>query len=284
MSTVDIADEHNLRSSSAALRREVLTSTRLPRPAGVDPEHHLGHPYLGLSRTCLAELLETYSVRAEATTSEVALRVHLATLGSNKSLCEIFLSSRTLDGALSVGEADIFVSHAHSCTFAKLLSALDNYADTYASDRDPSRPLYFWIDVVSTRRDDLPNIVCEVAAKIGKVVLIIDPWQAPVALSRMWCLFEISQCVVQHGLQLFLSVPREERARFLCALSDDREAVESALVSFDVRLAQTSVEADRLKILGALHERGFENAADGLDPLDCFNEKVQLLLRGALQG
>lgn len=144
--------------------------------------------------------------------------------------------------------------------------------------------------------------IAGVIRHIRHVVLVLDPYDAAVALSRMWCLFEIMHAhLVLSGLStpgagrksfkgdaragprarsgagggsFHLAMPFAQRERLLRALNRAPEDVESALTSFDMRGAQASVPADRALIMEAIVSRF---APSGLST-------AQLRMRGQSRG
>jgi hypothetical protein len=71
----------------------------------------------------------------------------------------------------------------------------------------------------------------QVEANLGHVVVVIDPWDEPVCLSRVWVLYEILHSL-HPGCEFNLTVPPEERVKFVEALSTDLLALEAKLCSF----------------------------------------------------
>jgi hypothetical protein len=121
---------------------------------------------------------------------------------------------------------------------------------------------------------DLPRIG-SIEAAIGTVLLVLDPWDAPLCLTRVWCLYELVQTINFPGTAVYLSMPTEERTAFLRRLRsrDTRAMVEQALEMFDARHAQASVEEDRAMIFGLILESG---------GFDQFNRHVRESMRHGL--
>ena len=139
-------------------------------------------------------------------------------------------------------------------------------------------------------------------------MLCADPWDRPVALTRMWCLYEIVHCNEAEGVLFALAMAPTERAAFLRALQRDHASVESALTHFDSRAAKASIESDRVMIMSLIEERykDYRLRADAKErhsmrvgapastsatavsaatpALNHFNEDVRAALRKALAG
>ena len=57
--------------------------------------------------------------------------------------------------------------------------------------------LYFWLDYTSLRQNAAGGVALQQLANviklIGNTVLIVEPWDGPNALQRIWCLFEVGE-------------------------------------------------------------------------------------------
>ena len=158
--------------------------------------------------------------------------------------------ARTRDGDRAAGAASLYVSHAHGAPFRGLLDALEAYLDDEGYDASTT---FFWIDVFSlppapqSPSVALPTVAACVGT-IGTVVVVLDG--AATALSRLWCLFEISRSLAEPNLCLHFTMARAHRARFVEALDADGGA--ALLGGLDVARAAAHADRDRAAILGAL--------------------------------
>ena len=84
-------------------------------------------------------------------------------------------------GSSHAGRATVFVSHAQSVEFEQLCSALELHS------RETERA-YYWLDIASIGADVVGGVskIGEVVRTIQQVLLVIDPWHAPVCLTRVW--------------------------------------------------------------------------------------------------
>ena len=82
--------------------------------------------------------------------------------------------------------ADVFVSFTWSYTWGQLLSALEG------------RTEYVWLDVFTVNQhgaagvglDDWLAVFGDAIKAIGRVAIVLAPWDAPIPISRAWCIFE----------------------------------------------------------------------------------------------
>eukprot|EP00797_Seminavis_robusta_P030892 Sro658_g182720.2 (502) ;mRNA; r:24350-25855 len=107
---------------------------------------------------------------------------------------------------------------------------------------------------------------------IGKVVCMMEPWQSPKYLTRVWCVFEIFTAI-DNDCQVFICMPPQEQQNMLQAVvyGEDTASLYTALSNTRVELADASVENDKRLILQVLenHEGGVETT----------NARVNIFLR-----
>jgi len=109
---------------------------------------------------------------------------------------------------------------------------------------------------------------------IGHVVALVAPWNAPLYVQRVWCIYEVYVAEVT-GVRFSLVLPPEDEEDMLQALADNPESSKAARLwkaLGDVRVqdSKASVEDDRLNILRLVESGpGFEQ----------LNLKVRRLLR-----
>lgn len=85
---------------------------------------------------------------------------------------------------------------------------------------------------------------------IRKVIALLSPWQKPLYITRMWCVFELFIASSHDDVELDLILPPNEESNFLKALEQDgMSAVWSAVKCMRVQDATASVEEDRKRIL-----------------------------------
>ena len=96
--------------------------------------------------------------------------------------------------ALSVKKANVFISHAWKYNFLGVVDAINQH---FKDETDVT----IWFDVFSVNQhatdtygdntdwwaESFKNAVKE----IGRVVVILHPWENPIPFTRAWCLWEI---------------------------------------------------------------------------------------------
>ena len=234
---------------------------------------------LGVSVRFLKEFARWHRIDAGASSLSVGELVLGVTSVTRLSVCEQMRWAVTEDAMPAVGRAAHFVSHAHACSFVKLCDALGAYVAMHALDEAST---YLWVDLFSIRQHDLEADIVQVAPveqAIGSVVLVLDPWDRPVSLTRIWCLFELLQSL-HDGVSLELTLAPDEQRRLVAELQRDYTGVLRLLTAFDVRTADVSVEADRALILQMIAS----TFGEGEGSVDYFNRETRAALRRALSA
>mmetsp|Transcript_8511 Transcript_8511/g.21985 ORF Transcript_8511/g.21985 Transcript_8511/m.21985 type:complete len:304 (+) Transcript_8511:69-980(+) len=209
---------------------------------------------------------------------------------------------RTANGRPAVAKATLFVVHAHSCLFLRLLEALDSYLELHGLAAENQ---YLWIDCFSTRRALVDPVAAvrhtaEIVPRVGRVVITCDPWNSPVALTRLWCLHELVAAQASEAV-VHLAMTMADRRTFIHALQTKRRTIEADLSHVDARTAATSHDADRDALHAALRSRRRgslggamsgrkssqgSNASTGDDEaaFDAFNELARAAMMQAIQA
>lgn len=94
----------------------------------------------------------------------------------------------------------------------------------------------------------------------GRILCMMAPWEKPLFLTRIWCIYEMSQAFAMHNCKVAVAVPPKEKMRLVKNLLleiDDTEnspvdILYEALNSIRVECAEASQDADRQLILGIL--------------------------------
>jgi len=82
------------------------------------------------------------------------------------------------------------------------------------------------------------------------VVALLAPWDDPVYVSRIWCIFEVWKAMTTEGCEFEVVLPVAEQLRFRDALGQDGLlAMWKAFEKLRIQDAQATVEADRVNIL-----------------------------------
>merc|ERR1712232_674027 len=83
---------------------------------------------------------------------------------------------------------------------------------------------------------------------IGSVLAMMQPWDKPVNVSRVWCVYEFYTAIQYAPLcKMDVIMPPREQANFTKALSDEEEGMKlwKVLAAIDVSKAKATVEQDR---------------------------------------
>jgi len=85
-------------------------------------------------------------------------------------------------------------------------------------------------------------------ATIKHTVLVLDPWDSPVALKRVWCLFEV-YCTAQASVQFGVALTPAGRAALRSTLSTHASGYRSVIkaeATIDLRKASSFDPLDRM--------------------------------------
>jgi hypothetical protein len=105
------------------------------------------------------------------------------------------------------------------------------------------RPFEWW---QTTFRDSI--------AAIGRVALVLAPWDDPIPLTRCWCLFEIFTAVAsgEEEVELQVRLPGSQRLAFVKALAADFDVVMATLVRVESQRAEAFLATDQERIHAAI--------------------------------
>jgi hypothetical protein len=94
----------------------------------------------------------------------------------------------------------------------------------------------------------------ESIAAIGRVALVLAPWEDPIPLTRCWCLFEIFTAVAagEGAVELQVRLPASQRPAFVEALAGDFDVVMDTLVRVESQRAEASLPTDQERIHAAI--------------------------------
>jgi tetratricopeptide (TPR) repeat protein len=190
--------------------------------------------------------------------SEVILKPR--TKGARVAYVEL-LKDEHVGGFPAVAEATCFVSHAWSTDFLDLCECTITWAKTRGDDEVP----YVWLDVfaVNQHQAAMPpqwwdTTFRNAVGALGHTLLVLTPWDKPVAVSRVWCLWEIL-CTVDQGCELTVLMPEREKRSFVEALKSSLDDVQQKVAAVDAEHAQAFDAEDRRRIFAEIRklDRGF---------------------------
>jgi hypothetical protein len=144
-------------------------------------------------------------------------------------------------GSDDVGVATIFVSHPWGGSFDALVKTCSRFPTEI-----------FWIDIFCKNQwivnsDDTADELqrCIRSAKNGAgqphVLFVVHPWPAPLALRRIWCLFELMHALLCEA-QIHMSMSPEAQASLLAQTRKSQLDALAGAVSLDK--AEASVASD----------------------------------------
>jgi len=109
-----------------------------------------------------------------------------------------------------VGDCNVFLSHPWSLPIEDVVSSL---IDFEASCADTTPKFYFvdWFAINQHQPEEDLTKIAEVIGRCSTLALLGQPWKNPIAISRIWCHFEIA-CAVRGNTKIsFLLPPRQQK-------------------------------------------------------------------------
>ena len=94
---------------------------------------------------------------------------------------------------------------------------------------------------------------------IGKVLLVLSPWNDPQPIRRAWCLFEIFNALDERDVKLEIGLPSNEIEQMRVAVINSSDCLINALTDIQAQKAEAKVEEDRKLIFDVIKksEGGF---------------------------
>ena len=89
---------------------------------------------------------------------------------------------------------------------------------------------------------------------IGKVLLILSPWDDPMPIRRAWCLFEIYHALEENSVEFTIDLPGSQNEELKAAVTKDSRCVIRALSDIQAENAQAAVNSDREMIFRVIQE------------------------------
>ncbi len=103
-----------------------------------------------------------------------------------------------------------------------------------------SRPPQWWQQVFSSA-----------IATFGRVVMVMAPWNAPITLTRTWCIFELWACYTSR-CRFEVALPASQRLKFLSDIDSDIGSFHDMLANVNSRSSTCSRDSDRQRIFDAV--------------------------------
>jgi hypothetical protein len=184
-----------------------------------------------------------------------------------------------------VRKANVFVSHAWRYQFLEVIDALKSH---FASE-DLSK-IVIWFDLFSNNQNQTEDIPFEwwcgtfqhSIHSIGRTVAVFLPWENPIPLSRVWCLWEIfiSQ---KTKVKFEIAMSPTEESRFLDMISKDPDAFNVMLSNVDVEKSTSFKPSDRDQIFSVIQSTvGFRTVNQ--ETIKCIKSSILTRLQSRVES
>jgi GTPase SAR1 family protein/tetratricopeptide (TPR) repeat protein len=169
------------------------------------------------------------------------------TKATQLSWCEHLLSEGNAGNY--VATAQIFLSHAWLYKFLDVLDAVERHFK--GSEQDP----YIWFDIfsVSQHKSESRDInwwqstFQNAVGCMGQVLMVMQPWDNPTTLTRVWCIFEIYSCEATQS-RFGVVMTEAESNRLVADICKDPEALLRTLSTISCEASDATKEKDKHQI------------------------------------
>jgi len=161
-----------------------------------------------------------------------------------------------------VGEATHMLSYSWGNKLTDILTALNGYCK---NNNLKTKRTYIWICCLCNNQNRLKEMVekgiyesveefervfKEKVLRIGHILSLMVPWEAPVYITRVWCLFEFFTAL-QNKITLDVIMPKSEKDELVKAINgtDGPQKLLKTLSNTRIQDADASVKEDKTKIL-----------------------------------
>lgn len=167
----------------------------------------------------------------------------------------------------SVGPVNVFVSHSWFYTFGHLVSAIEVF------EARRTTPTFYFVDYFCINQHKPTADLKRLADMIGicETLLVLSPWDAPIPLTRCWCIYEVLYTILQKR-KLHIILPPDQKTLFIQGVIHDFRACTSSLTCINVANAEATKPSDKKMILDTVKNSLSNGFAD-----------VNSLLIGALR-
>ena len=193
-----------LKENSPVIRRNPTAPRQKPRTNGNAP--------LGIHASVLFALARE---NPNATTKQVCEKyIKPRTHGQRCAYVDLMKEQTLPGGKPAVAPASCFVSHAWMCKFDDIVDALYQHDQKYPDT-------YFWFDLVCNNQHGIEakpfewfcTTFKESIRDIGSVLLVMTPWDDPIPLQRVWCLFK-KYSTMDVQADMHIAIPSSQREAF----------------------------------------------------------------------
>eukprot|EP01035_Chromulina_nebulosa_P031752 gene31752-42345_t len=211
-------------------------------------------PLLGITMNGILEFVDKCGGKDKfqgLTTTDVCERiVKNLTIEHASSYCDMLKGDTSI-----IKQATVFISHAWKFQFLNVLDALLRHFSPEAVD-SYGNEYVLWFDLFSNNQHGLDapppfEWWCETfmnAVKtLGKVVMIMEPWENPIPLTRVWCLWEV-YCASNTDSSFEVAMSNAESQRFRSTVRRDYNAFYKMLATVDVHKSEAWNPLDKERI------------------------------------
>ena len=152
------------------------------------------------------------------------------------SFCDLLRASEATSGL--VAPSAWYISHAWSYLFLDVVEAVKLFLEDECEGRAGEEVV--WFDVFSNDQHSVENRPFDwwttpyqdFIRSIGSVLMVIQPWDNPVTLTRAWCVFDAYACF-ETGSRFEICMTRKERMRFVDMIGKDPDCILRMLGTVD---------------------------------------------------
>merc|ERR1711991_317115 len=179
-------------------------------------------------------------------------------------VCNMFLKELTAAKAQSyveylternspdVGMATAFIFHAWKYNFLDVVDALQYH---FSSEPD----VYIWFDLFSNNQHKTSSLpfkwwsetFLNAIGKLGRVVMVLSPWNNPIPFTRAWCLWEI-YCAVETKSKFEVAITPEQYDAFVEGITSDYTQFYKMLANINVENSESFNPDDKTRIFNAV--------------------------------
>ena len=166
------------------------------------------------------------------------------------------------------GHASVFVSHAWKYPFETICEVIGSYSKELTKQANAKhhpgcgvlkgkggkyiyKP-YFWFDIFTVNQFDAPSYPQEfwtVTFKeqvhgIGHTLLVLHPWDAPIPLTRAWCVWEM-YCTLDTMAEMHIRQPVRDAEGLERALAQSPKETMEMVSAIDTEKSRAWKDADR---------------------------------------
>jgi len=146
-----------------------------------------------------------------------------------------------------IGECNVFISHAWKYDFKDLMSAVEEFESEHQNVK-----LYYFLDLLAVNQfnplSDLNNLQ-DMVSRCEYFLLVLLPWNKPLPLTRMWCIFEIACALSKQKRsmpEMIVSMPKKQEKLFENKLMSGDDGSKDIIEVFK-NLDSSNAEASRLE-------------------------------------